>query len=220
MARFHLPFGINASEKYSSCISREEYRELMNYAKVRNVRLEGFKRFSGDINLIKEFIDDVIIIALDFPKILLGRRSLIIRLEEGVNDGDFATTEKHIISINSKLFNNWEYLTMEYQMLSGEGKFVTGTNYRSIARHELGHIVANVYNLTPLEIAKEIKSEMESAEILEFLQENISQYAADYEDGRECISECFSAYYSNIDNSFAKEYVNKCKEIIDKEGLN
>lgn len=218
MARFHLPFGINASEKYSSCISKEEYKDLMNYAKLHNVRLEGFKRFSGSISLIKEFIDDVVVVAEDFPKILLGRRSLVIRLDERINDEDFATTENHLISINSRLFNNSEYLKQEYQMLADAGKFVMGTTYRSVAWHELGHIVANIYNINPLQIAKIIFPNKSDFEISEYIYDHLSQYASDYEDGREFISECFSAYYSEVDNWFAKEYVKKCKELTVKEG--
>ncbi len=48
--KFHLPFGIRPSDKYFSCISKEEYQELMRYATEMSIRLEGFKRFSGDIS--------------------------------------------------------------------------------------------------------------------------------------------------------------------------
>ncbi|MBP3568159.1 MAG: hypothetical protein J6K04_03235 [Lachnospiraceae bacterium] len=66
--KFHLPFGIRPSDKYFSCISKEEYQELMRYATERGVRLEGFKRFSGEVPLIKELIEDVVNVAKDFPK--------------------------------------------------------------------------------------------------------------------------------------------------------
>lgn len=217
--KFHLPFGIRINEKNSSYISREEYKELMDHARLHNVKLENFKRFSGDISLIKEMIDDISLIAQDFPMILNTRKSVVVRLDENSPEDDFATTDRHLISINAKIFNNRKYLENEYHMLSEMGKFVKGTNYRSVIRHELGHIVANVYHINPLSIAKEIFPEKSDFELSEYIFENISIYAADYKDGREFISECFSAYYGNVDIWFAKEYVNKCKEII-KGGSN
>lgn len=42
----------------------------MNYDRTHNIRLEGFKRFSGNIGLIKGFIDDVPVVVRDFSRIL------------------------------------------------------------------------------------------------------------------------------------------------------
>lgn len=185
----------------------------MAYATERSVRLEGFKRYSGDIVIIKELIDDVCIIAKDFPKLLQGRKSVIVRLDENSPEDDFATTDRHLISVNANIFNDKEYLKKEYHMLSDMGKFVVGTDYRSIIRHELGHVVANFYKINPMELAKKIFPEWSTSEIIKYVKQNLSLYAADYADGREFISECFSAYYSCVDNYFAKEYIRLCKEI-------
>ena len=210
--KFHLPFGIRPSDKYYSCISKEEYQKLMRYAAARRVRLEGFKRFSGNISLIKELIEDVVVVAKDFPEILVGRKSVVIRLDDYAPDNDFATTDRHLISINSKMYNDKEYLVKEYKTLSEQGKFVKGTDYRGVIRHELGHVVANVYGIVPMEVAKEILPNNRIPEILEYVYDNISEYAAAYEDGREFISECFAAYYGSVDNKFVKEYVEICKK--------
>ena len=215
--KFHLPFGIRTNDRYSSFISKEEYLELMAYANARRVRLEGFKRFSGDISLIKEYVDDVVILVQDFPEILRERKGVVVRLDEYSPENDFATTDRHMISINSKVFNNRDYLEREYKMLSDEGKFVKGTDYRSVARHELGHVVANIYRINPMEIAKSIFLNRSDFEILEYIYKHISEYAGDYEDGREFISECFSAYYGNRDIPFAKQYVEKCKTFVKEE---
>lgn len=210
--KFHLPFGIRPSDKYFSCISKEEYQELMRFATERGVRLEGFKRFLGDISLIKELIEDVVNVAKDFPEILVGRKSVVIRLDDYASDDDFATTDRHLISINSKMYNDKEYLIKEYKTLAEQGKFVNGTDYRGVVRHELGHVVAYVYGIVPMELAKEILSNHRIPMILEYVHDNVSEYAAAYEDGREFISECFSAYYGNVKNLFAEKYVEKCKE--------
>ena len=103
-------------------------------------------------------------------------------------------------------------------MLSDAGKFVRGTNYRSVARHELGHVVANIYGIKPMDIAETIMPGVGKAEIIKYVKSQLSLYAADYEDGREIISECFSAYYSGIANPFITGYIDECKNIA-KEGL-
>ncbi len=210
--KFHLPFGIRPSDKYFSCISKEEYQELMRYATERGVRLEGFKRFSGEVPLIKELIEDVVNVAKDFPEILVGRKSVVVRLDDYAPDNDFATTDRHLISINSKMYNDKEYLKREYITLSEQGKFVKGTDYRGVIRHELGHVVANVYGIVSMEVAKEIMPNQRIPKILEYVHDNVSEYAAAYEDGREFISECFSAYYGCVNNQFAKKYVEICKK--------
>ena len=216
--KFHLPFGIGVRSDSSLCITKDEFLELMAYARERNVKLEGFKRFSGDISLIKECVDDVVVIAQDFPRILSDRRSLVIRLDEYSPDDDFATTDRHLVSINAKIFNNREYLSNEYKMLADSGKFVRGTDYRGVTRHELGHVVANIYGIKPMDIAQTIMPKAGNAEILKYVKDYLSLYSADYEDGREIISECFSAYYGGVGISFVTEYVECCKRLV-KEGL-
>lgn len=217
MLKFRMAFGGASYGKYSKCISKDEYNELMRYASERNIKLEGFKKFSGDIKLIKEAIDDIVEIAKDFPKILTERRSIVLRFDEHLSASDFATTNRHLISINGDIFNNSDYLKREYGLLSEKGFFVKATNYRSVVRHEVGHVVSNVYHLDPIKIAKEVLDMDNKDDIYDFVMNNLSLYAVEYDNGIEFISECFSAYYSGVDNLFAKEYVNKCRESVKEE---
>ena len=90
-------------------------------------------------------------------------------------------------------------------MTAQRGHFVKDTTYRSIIRHELGHVVSNMYKLNPMEIAQLVLPGLSNTDIIKYVKENLSLYAADYSDGREFISECFSAYYSGVDNDFAKK---------------
>lgn len=211
--RFRMAFGGASYGKYATCISKEEYREIMDYAFERKIKLEGFKKFSGGIGLIKEIIDDIVEIAQDFPKLLIQRKSIVLRFDEHISESDFATTNRHLISINGDIFNNREYLENEYHMLAEMGNFVKGTSYRSVIRHEVGHVVANIYGWKPMDIAKIVLQTSDENDILDYVMNNLSLYAAEYEDGREFISESFSAYYSSVDNPFAEAYVNKCKEL-------
>jgi len=221
MIKQHLPFGIRTTNsKYSYCISKDEYRELTSYANEKKVKLEGFKQFSGEISIIKEMIDDIILIALDFPALLVGKKSITLVWDENSPENDFATTLHHRILINSKVFSDKKYLEKEYNLTAEEGKFVKGTSYRSVIRHEVGHVVANMYGLNTMDIARRILPNKSDFEITEYVHDNVSFYAADYEEGREFISESFSAYYSNIDIFFAKEYVNICKEFVKEDSKN
>lgn len=218
MIKLRMPFGIGKhNDTYSTYISKKEYVELMNYAKRRGVKLEGFKRFSGNISVIKEIIDDIQIISGDFPHVLDLRKSVVVSNDDTSYDDDFATTIGHVIYINAHIFNNLDYLKDEYDIVAKRGHFVRGTTYRSIIRHELGHVVANMYGIDPMAIARIVLPGMSDLEIIKYVKDTLSLYAADYSDGREFISESFSAYYSGIDNEFAKEFVLQCMKLVKEE---
>lgn len=213
--KLHLPFGIRQRvSDNATYISKEEYREISEYAVANHIRLEGFKSFKGNVNDVLELIDDIITISKDFPQILVGKKSVVLSLDGYSAEDDFATTIRHIVYLNARLYNDVNYLKLEYETAMIQGKFVEGTDFHSIIRHEIGHIVANTYNITTMEIAKKVLPGLKENEILMHVRDNLSLYAAEYEDGREFISESFSAYYSGVNNDFAKKYVEACKEYI------
>lgn len=225
MIRLKLPFvlGGNSHSVYSTFISKEEYTRIMRYARQRDIKLEGFKKFSGDIHVIEEMVDDILAISKDFPRILTSRKSIVISNDIDSYEDDFATTIDHIIYINSHIYNNTEYLKNEYNVVAQKGHFVKDTTYRSIIRHEVGHVVSNMYRIDPMMVAKNILPDKTNPEIIEYVKHTLSLYAADFPDGREFISECFSSYYSGVDNEFAQKYVDYCiklakeAEIYDKK---
>lgn len=209
----NIAFRDTVAKSKSECISPEEYKELMSYAKRYNIKLSQFKKFSGDIAVIKEMLDDVYRISLDFPKIVDGKKGVHICLEESHRD-IFATTYVHVIEINKDLYNDTEYLMSEYNLAVAQHKFVANTNYRSIIMHEIGHVVANLYKINALTIAKEILGIESTMEVLNYVKSNLSLYSAEYTNGSEIISECFSAYYNASGNEFANKFVTRCKELI------
>lgn len=213
--RLHLPFGIRQKVyDNSKYISKEEYRELSQYAANNGIRLEGFKQFKGDIEIIKELLDDIITISKDFPMIIIGRKPVTISLYQQSSEDDFATTINHIVYLNAKLYDASDYLKSEYESAMEQNKFVYGTDYRSVIRHEIGHVVANIYKIDPFEIARKVLPNMNKTQIKEYIRDNLSIYASEYDDGREFISESFSAYYSKVNNDFAEKYVEECKNYI------
>ncbi len=205
-------------EQYGTPISSDEFRELRDYANRHGIKLSGFKDFVGDISAIKTVIDDICVISNDFPEILNERQGIWLELDYNLGT-DFATTESgHIIHLNAVFYSNMEMLTREYSKCESDGRFVKGTDWRAIVRHEVGHVVANVYNIDPMDLAKELKETKRTAEILDILTDELSVYSTEYNDGREIISECFSGYYSNVGNTFADMYVKACIDRSKKAG--
>ena len=203
--------------KRRKSISKEQYRKLSSYARESGIVLEGFKRFDGDINIIKQAIDDANEIAERFPKIKNGRKKLTISLDEYMDPNDFAITNGHIIRINADAFRDIEVLRAEYEKLEKESWFVKGTDYRSIIKHETGHVVANLYGIDGLEIAKKITGINSITELMMYLENNLSLYASEYEDGSEIISEVFANVFGTDDPSeFSLRFMDECDKIKEK----
>ena len=100
----------------------------------------------------------------------------------------------------------------EYSGAVNEGRFVKGTDWCAISRHETGHVVAALYHIDPMKIALSIKRGLSKAELLEALGDELSLYSTEFRDGREFISESFSAFYGGVENDFAMKFVEMCKE--------
>ena len=205
-----MAYLISTNKRNAYTISKEEYVELRDYATQYNIKLSGFKRFVGDIYLIKELIDDIVTIANDFPQITYGRKTVEITLDYSSRDDDFATTVNHVIYINGNLFSDIEYLKTEYNLAVEQEKFVKDTDYRSIIRHELGHVVSYKYGINSMEITKRILKTNSKTKVLDYVRKNLSFYSAECSDGSEIISECFSAYYSDVNTLFAQQFLKEC----------
>lgn len=203
--------------KRKKSISKEDYKELSSYARDSGIVLEGFKRFDGDINTIKQVIDGANEISEKFPEIKIGRKKLTISLDEYMNPDDFAITNGHIIRINVDAFRDVETLRAEYEKLEKERWFVKGTDYRSIIKHEVGHVVANLYGIDGLEIAKKITGINSTTEVMMYLENNLSLYASEYEDGSEIISEVFADVFGTDNPSeFSLRFMDECDKIKEK----
>lgn len=200
--------------QFGEAISNDLYKELRKYADNHKIKLSGFRNYVGDIAIIKTIIDDISEIACDFPKILDERLGVCLELDFDMKDEDFATTGSgHIIHLNASYFCDFNRLKEAYDKAIDEGSFVSGTNWRAIARHETGHVVANFYHIDSLEIIKDILETTSITEIFSHLGKELSIYSAAYSDGREIISESFSGYYCRANNTIANAFVKKCLDI-------
>lgn len=201
-------------EKLGKKISIDEYKELAEYARKAGINLQGFKYYKGDISTIKEMIDDAAKIVKQYPAISGGRRSITICLDRNMNSADFAITNNHIIRINANAFENIEQLRYEYGKAVDQGWFTKGTDYHAIVIHEVGHVVANIYGIDSLEIAKNITGLQSTMELMEYVKLNLSEYAGSYDNGQEIIAECFAGSYNGSENKFAKRFIEECSKII------
>ena len=201
-------------EELGTPISDALYKELRDYANKYNIKISGFRNFVGDIEIIKTVIDDISAIAEDFPKIIDGRNGVVLELDFDMKDEDFATTGSgHVIHLNASFFCNMKLLKKAYCEAVDNGDFVAGTDWRAIARHETGHVVANAYHIDSLTVIMGILNMNSKAEIFYRLAKELSIYSAAYNDGREIISESFSGYYSKVENAIANAFVNRCLEM-------
>ena len=205
--------------RYGMPISDELYKELREYANDHSIRISGFRNYIGDIGIVKEGIDDIYEIGQDFPIILDKRHGVILDIDFNMSDDDFATTDSgHVIKLNAGYINDLDRLKKEYAQLAEKGHFVSNSDWHAIFKHETGHVVANLYNIDSLNIALDITQISKKVELFEYLKNELSLYSTAYEDGREIISECFSCYYSRVNNNFANEFVKRCMEISKKGG--
>ncbi|SFB75466.1 hypothetical protein [Butyrivibrio sp. YAB3001] len=205
-------------EKYGTPISKEVYSELALYAEKNHVFISGFKDFVGDIEVIKQVIDDIVVIAKDFPLIISGKTAIELNLDYDMGT-DFATTKnRHIIHLNAVYYSDLNILNADYIEGVAERRFVSNTDWHSVIKHEVGHVVANIYRLKPMEIAKDVLKMNREIQVLEYLTDELSLYSTELEDGREIISEAFSGYYGKAGNEFADKYVNRCIQITREGG--
>lgn len=198
-------------------ISNEEYKDLMKYSREKGIELSGFKQYDGNTQTIKDMIDDADTIAERYPEIRTGKRRLTIELNETMDSKDFAITRGHIVSVNANAFRDEKMLEDEYAKAVESGWFVNGTNYRSIIKHEIGHVIANKYKLNGLEIARNIIGAKGDSELLLYIKKHVSEYAQVNGDGSEIIAECFSSVLSGQKNNFALKFIDECDKIIKKK---
>ena len=69
-----------------------------------------------------------------------------------------------------------------------------------------------MYNIDSMKLAMNILGTKSKAVVYEHLIDELSLYSVEYEDGREIISESFSAFYGDTGNRFAERFLEKCKD--------
>lgn len=176
-------------------ITREQFKALRKYAAERRVTLRGFRDSDVNVELATEVVDAVQMVAKDFPKIVSSEEYPLVLSLAPLRSADFAEildNERNVIRLNMDAYRDKPALIREYAKAVAEGQFVKGTKEKSIAFHELGHMVSDYYGIDGMEIMKQVLGTDSEAEVLMFCTLNLSKYAGSHE---EITAECFSAYY-------------------------
>lgn len=181
-------------------ITAAELRELQKYASDRRVDLRSFDNYDGDVSLIKDFIDGIVTVSKDYPEVLEGKRPLQLRCSYRIDPETYAKITNRCISINGNAFRNREALEADYRTQANGNFFVRGTTYRSIAYHEMGHILVDTFGLSPKQIVGKLK------------YADVSIYAGDSVD--EAVAESVSAHYAGVDNKTALTIYSRCATMI------
>ena len=138
---------------------------------------------------------------------------MTLELASYMDAEDFAETHGRIITLNANTYRDERLLQAEYQKSVDDGWFVKGTDYRAIIHHEFGHVVAEIYKIKPLKIACEITG-MNAARTIEFVKENLSEYAGKGNDGGEIIAEVFADMSTDNPSEFSRKFYEKVLEAV------
>jgi SPP1 gp7 family putative phage head morphogenesis protein len=175
--------------------TKEDIKELKEFAKDYNMQIFNEKLFDGDIDILKEQITSIRNTLNDY-KITDKITISFAKME----DDDFAeTTGSGTITFNPKALRNREYTN---KILNADNDLAS-TDVSGIGVHECGHIISRKYGEKGLEIAKKAyynvhKEEISDRDALMYLRDNVSLYSAHKDE-------------SKIDKPFKAKY---CKEIV------
>ena len=113
--------------------------------------------------------------------------------------------KRAVIQLNAASVRSLEVLEREYAKLADEGWFVKGTSARCVMYHELGHVFSHANKISGMRIARAIIGSKDLAKVVSGMSKKLSRYASSYENGREIVSEVFSAWFGKTGNEFAEE---------------
>ena len=192
-------------------IRRAEYLSLREEASRCGIKLIGFANSDVDLAAARLAINAAAK-ALNYDERIAAAFPDGLTLElSGMYSGDFASMSREDrtrIRLNYEAMRDAKVFREQYTNLANEGWFVAGTEADAVIFHEIGHSLAYASDIEPLEIASAITGKKD-AELLEYIERNLSAYAGAYADGIEIPSEAFSACLSGIKNEFAEKFVHE-----------
>lgn len=199
-------------------ITAAEHKDLTKYANSKNVLLNNsFKNYDGDISLIKRALDSIEEIRKDYPR--LQNRQIELAVSYSMAPEDYAITRGQKITINGFAYRNAQALEKDYQEAVKNKIFMQGTKSDAIIKHEMGHIYCDTYRINGMRALKrEIGTTMDNV-ATEYIENNLSLYAAKYRNGSEIIPECFASKYGAKEPSqIALKIIKRCDSIIIERG--
>ena len=200
--------------------SIEEYAELEAYAKNKGIHTYNIKKFDGDSQILKEQID----IISDF------RTEYGLTKKTTITFDDFDPKEL-AITYNGRtiVFNRCALRDRNItNAFLNSDDYLSSTDIRGIAAHEMGHILSRKFGNKGLDISKKVYynifGEIPSNEtIMSYLFENVSRYSITIDKMhrskpfkakymKEIIPEIFGKHLTNPDR-FTTEFINYLKGV-------
>lgn len=200
--------------------SKEEYAKIVKYANDNGINIYHIESFDGDTSVLKGQINALREVREEF-----GLNSKLTLRFEDMESGDLGKTSANGSSIifDRSALRNRE-LTNDYLRADN---FLATNDVKGIAYHETGHLISQKYGEKGFDIARQTyyniyKKEISNADLLDFLEKNISEYSArilpDKKDKpfkskfyKEITPEIFSMNKTNP-NEFTEEFVRLLKE--------
>lgn len=189
-------------------VTKQERKEILQYAKEKGVAIGDIKSFDGDPDLLRSQIDAISRIQSELP---IGKK-VIINVGK-LSDDDFGATQQQTITINAKALRDRKIT--EANILAGH-KFASKT-VEDIGVHEYGHAFASIKVNRGLEIAQQAYynaygTELSEDGIREFLSTHVSIYSVLGKNDSEIIPEVLAKNNSTA-SVFTKEFVELLKKV-------
>lgn len=197
-------------------ITDKAFKEIRKYANEKGVQTAGVKKSDLDLELVRDAIDRVSEVLDKYSIREKLDHPFIMDFSHSLRSADFAESypgTNHIIYFNKDAYRSLDALENEYKKREEKYFFVKGTDYRAIPYHEMGHIIADVFNIDAMSIAKKLINAENEDDFINTLKSKLSIYATK-EGGDEIIAECYSAVLSGVNNAFALQFIEECDKII------
>ena len=200
--------------------SPEELQELVSYANEKGIKVFQIQKFDGDSELLKEQID----VLSELKNEYNHSRKLTISFAD-LGRTDLAVTSKKGKSIR---FNNLALRSREMtNAYLNADDFLSSTDIKGIAAHEMGHVLQKAYGNKGLDIVQKAcynlnGKNLQYKDVVGYLINDVSKYSTERDkryDGKlarseqfkEIIPEILGKHFTNPDE-FTTEFVKLLKE--------
>jgi hypothetical protein len=210
------------SQTVTRVVTKEEQKELIEYADERGIKIPDLRSFDGDPELLRCIIDALSNIKNMLP---IGRK-VTLSVSHLLHDDDFGETVGDHITLNTKALRD---RVITEQNIATAGIFASH-KLEDIVVHEYGHSLATIKCSKGLEIARRAKYNITGTdtsldEIIRYLRKGISAYSItfpsknntprhfDVRKYREVIPEVLAKHNCTPDD-FTSEFVRLLKELL------
>ena len=181
--------------------TKEEMQQVRSYANEKGVRIQSYKQFDGDTEILKDMIDEI----SELKEKYNYKDMVVINISNKLEDDDFAVTRGKEIVFNTKVLRDREKTNENIK----SGNLFVSKSYRDISKHEFSHL------LTRKTRKGKIKRVIDSIynKDYELVNNEISEYASShYVDGD--ISEVFAEIFVKYELTKGEKYKRIIEEVL------